>query len=40
MSNTSTFDYEDIKSKCVMLLFNDKFVVISVLHNKLRLLTL
>lgn len=33
MSNTSTFDYEDIKSKCVMLPFNDKFAVISLLHN-------
>ncbi|KYM95089.1 hypothetical protein ALC62_14272 [Cyphomyrmex costatus] len=33
MTNISTFDYEDIKSKCVMLPFNDKFAIIPILHN-------
>jgi len=35
ISNTSTFDYKDIKAKCLILPINDKFAVIPLLHNKL-----
>lgn len=32
---TSTFDCKDIKAKCLILLMNDKFAVIPLLHNNL-----
>lgn len=34
-SYTSVVDYEDIKTKCILLPINDKFVVIPLLHNNL-----
>jgi len=34
-SNMSTFDYTDIRAKCIILPMNDKFAVIPLLHNVL-----